>query len=71
VEACPGAFENPEAAIAGVLCVYPGLEVGFLRAPSETANQSWLEGGNEFGVSLPFNIQEENTSIRGSWAVRG
>jgi hypothetical protein len=70
-EACPGTSDEPKAA-PGFLCIYRSTGIGILNSPSTPlTNQALSEAANEFGVVVPFEINSEKASIRGSWAVTG
>jgi len=74
-EACPGSFDQPEAA-SGILCIYPGTEEGILAVPGPESTTT--EAPHEFGVAVPFiysnsagsPMGEVATQV-GSWAVGG
>jgi collagen triple helix repeat protein len=71
--ACPGSAANPQAK-SGFLCIYvdQGSAVGTTIQPSQVAGETpkLLEAANTFGVTVPFRMDEE-TALRGSWAVTG
>jgi|GEM_PF-511736 len=74
-EACPGNFDQPEAA-AGFLCIYPGNEEGLLVVPGPESTTT--EAAHEFGIAVPFKYSNsagsptgEVATQVGSWAVGG
>jgi hypothetical protein len=69
-EACPGSFEEPEAA-STFLCIYNGPRVGSLNSPGGVINQTLLEAATESGIVLPAEITANESALRGSWAVTG
>jgi len=68
LEACPGSAEEPTAT-SGLLCIYVRDNEGTIQSPFGIAEHS--EEANEFGVTVPFQFNADNTYIRGSWAVAG
>ena len=67
-DACPGTADEPKAA-PGILCIYEAAGGGSFNGPANLVTQSLLEAANEFGIVLPFEINANDTSVRGSWAV--
>lgn len=65
-EACPGTADAPDAA-PGFLCIYNGTKQGIVGKPSNLESAS--EAANTFGITAAFNIVEDSSFKRGSWAV--
>jgi hypothetical protein len=67
LEACPGSFDQPEAA-PGFLCIYEGTREGTIsNVPANLGPKD--EAANEFGIVIPFQMGADNSAVRGSWAV--
>jgi len=71
-EDCPGSAAAPEAA-PGFLCIYvdQSRTLGEVGGPDQvsTTHPVLLEPANSFGIVVPFEIEEEEAALRGSWAV--
>jgi len=71
-EDCPGSATAPEAA-PGFLCIYvdQSRALGEVGGPDQvsTTHPTLLEPANPFGLVVPFEIEDEESSLRGSWAV--
>jgi hypothetical protein len=71
-EDCPGSAATPQAA-PGFLCIYvdQGRALGEVGGPDQvsTTHPALLEPTNPFGIVVPFEIEEEEAALRGSWAV--
>jgi hypothetical protein len=71
-EDCPGSASAPQAA-PGFLCIYPDQSraLGQVGGPDQvsTTHPALLEPANSFGLVVPFEIEDEEAALRGSWAV--
>lgn len=69
--ACPGNFAAPKST-TGILCIYPESALGH----GEIGQFPWNavtrdEAAHEFGIVIPFFLEEVPGYIRGSWSVTG
>jgi hypothetical protein len=64
---CTGSAADPKAS-PGFFCGYLGKQTGTVAKPPFTSAEL-VEPANEFGVVVPFEMQDKAASARGSWAV--
>lgn len=65
---CPGTVDEP-AAEPGFLCVYTRDREGDVVPVANANLDQFAEAGTEFGVTVPWEINENPGFIRGTWAV--
>jgi hypothetical protein len=65
---CPGTAAEPDAE-PGFLCIYEGERNGDVIPPNGENIDQFSEAATEFGVTVPWEINQEPGFIRGTWAV--
>jgi hypothetical protein len=65
-EKCPGSADEPEAQ-SGFLCIYPGDRNGTVFSPLSL--QSSTQAATEYGITVPWKLEDSQGFVRGTWAA--